>query len=492
MPLLDVDGVTVRFGGHVASNDVTLSVDGGAITGLIGPNGAGKTTTFNAITGLQATIAGTVHLDGTDLTSLAPHHRARSGIGRTFQRLEVFGVLTVRENILVGAEIRRTWTSDDQGVEEQTDELIERLGLGDVADLRIDGLPTGRSRLVELGRALATRPKVLLLDEVSSGLNESETEEMGVVLRSLAADEGLGILLVEHDMSLVMSSCDDIHVLDFGEIIARGTPDEIQADERVQAAYLGESSDSSPAKDRREVTEEDDSPVLELVEVHAAYGDIDVLHGVSFEVATGEVFALLGPNGAGKSSTLKVVSGLLAPSGGAVRMCGQDVTGADADALARAGVCMVPEGRGIFPNLTVRENLRMATYTGTSLADIEERAYDRFPRLGERRDQLAGTMSGGEQQMLSMARALATDPALLILDELSMGLAPLIVQDLYAQVAAIAAEGLSILVVEQFAHEVLGVADRAAIMLHGRIRRTGRPADIAEELTDAYLAGAAG
>ncbi len=494
MALLEAKGVVVRFGGNVAVSDVDLDVEEHRITGLIGPNGAGKTTMFNALCGLQAMARGSVVLDGEDISTLAPHKRARRGLARTFQRLEVFTLLSVRENILAGAEMRRGWArhhpGSDRSPHEIADELIERLALGDVADERVDGLPTGRARLVELGRALANQPRLLLLDEVSSGLNEAETEAMAVVLRELASD-GIGILLVEHDMSLVMSTCETINVLDFGQIIAVGTPEEIQADERVQEAYLGSGTRSHAQAARRDLDSEE-IPLLEVRSISAGYGDFDVVDGVSFAVRTGEVFALLGPNGAGKSTTLKVISGLLAPTSGTVAICGRVVTGADADALARAGVCTVPEGKGIFPNLTVEENLEMASYTGTSRRDIEERAYTRFPRLADRRKQVAGTLSGGEQQMLSMARALATEPSLLLLDELSMGLAPIIVQSLYEQVVAIAREGLSIVVVEQFAHEVLGVADTAAIMLHGRVRRIGPPEQIAEELTEAYLAGSAG
>jgi branched-chain amino acid transport system ATP-binding protein len=227
--------------------------------------------------------------------------------------------------------------------------------------------------------------------------------------------------------------------------------------------------------------------VLQLAAVRAGYGRIDVLHGIDLAVRAGEVFALLGPNGAGKSTTLAVASGQITPSSGGLFLCGRDVTGVSPDALARAGVCLIPEGRGIFPNLTVAENLRMATYTGGAYRDILDRAFVRFPRLGERRKQTAGTLSGGEQQMLSMARALATEPAVLLIDELSMGLAPIIVEELYDHVRAIAAAGLSILIVEQFAHEILGLADRAGIMLHGRLLHTGPPASIADELSDAYL-----
>lgn len=227
--------------------------------------------------------------------------------------------------------------------------------------------------------------------------------------------------------------------------------------------------------------------LLELKGLRAAYGRIEVLHGVDLVVPEGSVVALLGPNGGGKTTTLKVASGQMPATAGCVHLTGRHINGASPDALARLGVCTIPEGRGVFPNLTVKENLRMVTYAGASLAQVEARAYETFPRLGERRAQLAGTMSGGEQQMLAMARGLATDPKLLFLDELSMGLAPLIVEELYEIVADIAKTGVSILVIEQFARAVLGVADYAAIMLHGKIAAVGEPADIVDELEAAYM-----
>jgi branched-chain amino acid transport system ATP-binding protein len=231
-------------------------------------------------------------------------------------------------------------------------------------------------------------------------------------------------------------------------------------------------------------------PILELDDIRAAYGAIEVVHGVSLAVPAGGVLALLGPNGAGKTTVIGVASGLLSPTAGAVRLAGHDVTGVGASDLARAGVCTVPEGRGIFPNLTVSENLLMATYSGVDRRRLEESAYSHFPRLGERRNQLVGTMSGGEQQMLAMARALATDPALLLLDELSMGLAPRIVSELYEQVAGVAASGVSVLVVEQFARSVLGVADRAVVMTHGVVRWSGPAGDLDDDvLTTTYLGG---
>jgi branched-chain amino acid transport system ATP-binding protein len=227
--------------------------------------------------------------------------------------------------------------------------------------------------------------------------------------------------------------------------------------------------------------------VLEMRNVHAAYERIDVLFGIDLEVPEASVVALLGPNGAGKSTALRVAAGLHPPTSGDVLIAGRRVNGARPEDLARRGLCLIPEGRGIFPNLTVRENLRMMTYTGTSLAEVEDRSFTRFPRLKERISQTAGTLSGGEQQMLAMARGLATDPAVLLLDELSMGLAPIIVEELYAIVAQVAQQGVSILVVEQFASTVLGVADYAAIIVHGRIARAGRPAELRDELSKAYL-----
>jgi len=229
------------------------------------------------------------------------------------------------------------------------------------------------------------------------------------------------------------------------------------------------------------------APILSLRGVKAAYGRIQVLHGVDLEIPPASVVALLGPNGAGKSTTLKVASGQVPCTAGTVTLAGRVVNGARCDALARLGVCTIPEGRGVFPNLTVRENLRMVTYAGTPLAQVEERAYTQFPRLSERRSQVAGTMSGGEQQMLAMARALATDPAILLLDELSMGLAPLIVEELYGLVHEIARRGVSILVVEQFARTVLGVADIAVIMQHGHVTAVGSPDEVERELSAAYL-----
>jgi len=237
--LLDVRDVAVRFGGVVAVDGVSLSAGAGQVTGLIGPNGAGKTTVFNAISGLQPIQAGTVAFRGRDLRHVPPSGRSRAGIGRTFQRLEAFGSLTVRENVLVAIEIRRGWRWVPASAQRaEADHLLALVGISAYADQRADAVPTGVARLLEVARSLATGPRLLLLDEPSSGLVEAETERFGRLLRRLA-EQRRSIVLVEHDMGLVMSTCDFVYVLDFGRVIAAGTPAEVRADPRVQEAYLG-------------------------------------------------------------------------------------------------------------------------------------------------------------------------------------------------------------------------------------------------------------
>ncbi|MDX6217742.1 MAG: hypothetical protein QOG99_3326 [Frankiales bacterium] len=241
MALLEVDEVLVRFGGVVAVNGASFNVDEGKIVGLMGPNGAGKTTLFNVITGLQEPTAGRVRFNGKDISKVAPRQRALGGIGRTFQRLEVFGSLSVGDNIRVAAEMRGI-----SRPERVRDELLDRVGLRAFAEVTADSVPTGIARLTELARALACDPRLLLLDEPSSGLSDVETDEFARLIRSLA-DEGKSILIVEHDVELVLGLCSTIHVLDFGSIISSGTPAEIQADQRVQDAYLGADTEAAEA-----------------------------------------------------------------------------------------------------------------------------------------------------------------------------------------------------------------------------------------------------
>ena len=507
-PALVAGEISVRFGGLQALDGVDLDVAGGEVHGLIGPNGAGKTTLFNVIAGLQRPTAGTVRLGIHNVTRAKPHERSRLGLGRTFQRLELFGTLTARENVQLAAEVQRGRLPSGRTPAEEAAVQLERVGLLAIADEPTDSLPTGLARLVEMARALATSPDVLLLDEPSSGLNAAETRALGQVLLQLASD-GMGVLLVEHDMDLVMSVCSRVDVLDNGQVISRGDPATVRADPLVQQAYLGgeidrtdqavsaashagipTNSSGSPVVDRATADPAGASPALSVTDVRAGYGRIEVLHGVSLEVARGSALALLGPNGAGKSTLLKVISGQLPPTAGTVVFSGRPTGRRALETLARTGVCMIPEGRSIFPNLTVKENLLMYTFRrpGLKAPWIEERAFDRFPVLRARGRQLAGTLSGGEQRMLAMARALTTDPEILILDELSMGLAPLIVEELYGIVGQLVkTESLTIVMVEQFVQTALSIADHAVIMVNGSLVRSGTPESIRAEVVSAYL-----
>jgi ABC-type branched-subunit amino acid transport system ATPase component len=439
----------------------------------------------------------------------------------------------VRENILVAAESHhrtgRHGTGHHRASRRQdrrsgvapadlTDAILDWTGLRPVAGTRADQLPTGTARLVELARTLATRPRVLLLDEPSSGLSAAETGQLAALLRRVSAT-GVAILLVEHDMSFIMDLCSRVFVLDAGEIIAQGSPAQVQANPEVLKAYLGDTAHlddtahlgdtASPGDAAASIapaasvtepapapspaaagTAGEPAPALDLSNVSAGYGGITAVFDVDLTLRRGEVCALLGPNGAGKSTILKVASGQLRPSAGTVSVAGRPIDGLTADRIVRGGLGVVPEGRGVFPNLTVAENLTMATYAGARRESIAEAGYERFPVLSQRRRQLAGTLSGGEQQMLAIARVLAANPSVLLLDELSMGLAPRIVGELYEVIGSIAAGGLSILVVEQFAHEVLRVADTAAVLINGRIAHQGTPSAIDGVLRSAYLAGA--
>jgi branched-chain amino acid transport system ATP-binding protein len=558
---LVVKDVSVRFGGVQALSDVSLEVHSGMLTGLIGPNGAGKTTLFNVITGLQSPTKGTVLVDGRDITRLRPHRRSHLGLARTFQRLELFGTLSARENVQTALEIYSggrfrpkrysrdpglppTGSSDSSGTPdkaqslrsaEEAERLLQRVGAFHVADEPADVLPTGLARLVELARALATNPSVLLLDEPSAGLGDAETAALGTVLQQVAA-AGVAVLLVEHDMSLVMNVCHQVAVLDYGVLIAKGEPSQIQRDPSVQAAYLGTtgkgteveldgsdtvvashaagapnvevSSDGIPPvpnhdPERREPEREEGvgspdgdrpaataSPMFELVDMHAGYGRIEVVHGVSLSIPRGSVLALLGPNGGGKSTLLKVASGQLGPTSGRMLLEGKEISGRSAENLVRMGLCAIPEGRSVFPNLTVAENLQMYSYCRKGLRPKEllEQSYERFPVLKKRNRQLAGTLSGGEQQSLSLARALCSGAKMLLIDEMSMGLAPIVVAELYERVKnLVKEEQVAVLLVEQFAEMAITLADEAAIMVNGRIVRRGSPSEMEPQLARIYM-----
>ena len=504
MTLLEAGEITKRFAGITALDGVSLEVERGEAVGLIGPNGAGKTTFFNCLLGMLRPDGGSVRLDGRDITRSPVHQRARLGFGRTFQRIELFGGMTVRDHMLVAARAHlgtgRFWKDclnlAQPTVEERrrVDTTLELLGLDDVADRRIEALSLGRGRLVELGRALMTDPLLLLLDEPSSGLDQHETKGLVRTLQAVQRDRGTAILLVEHDVGMVQAFATRLYVLDFGTLIAQGATTDVMNDDTVQRAYLGELTTthadepervvvSPSAPDATGATAPDRKALLELRNVEAGYGPFRALFGVSFSVAEGSVVALLGGNGAGKTTTARVVTGLVPVTSGEVRFDDTDIAHMPPWKIAPLGIVHAPEGRSVFGSLTVEENLTLDFRRNLGRRGVAaglERAYDLFPRLGERRKQLAGTLSGGEQRMLALARVLVRPPRLLVVDELSLGLAPIVIDEVYATLEKVRQSGTTMLIIEQYVGHALAIADAAVLLLQGEVAYDGPAAELGD------------
>nr|WP_261574562.1 ATP-binding cassette domain-containing protein [Frankia gtarii] len=506
--LLSVDMLAAGQGGTRIVEDVSFTLEAGSVTGLIGPNGAGKTTLIDALTGFATIFAGSVHLDGAELAALPAHERQRRGLARTFQALELFDSLAVAENLAVVA--RPTAGSADTG----------RLGLAAIADRLPATLSHDERAAVALGRALIAAPKVLLLDEPAAGLDPADRRELTARIRRIAG-RGVAVLLVDHDVQLVFDVCDRVLVLDGGRIVARGLPAQVRADPAVRAAYLGGSDGPEPtsppaptastasavstaltaltasaastasatvtslaASSTPEGTTTDSTALAVGAEllvfegVSSGYNEGPVLREVSLVVRAGEIVALLGANGAGKTTLIRTAAGLLPPSAGRVGMFGEWYRRPAPSTLARRGLAVVPQGRGALGRLTVRENLRLAA--GRSHRGEIDRVLGWFPELGGLLDRTAGELSGGERQRLALAVALVRRPRLLLVDELSFGLAPGVAPRLLELLRGIAAEtSTGVLLVEQFAALALQVADRGYVLDRGRVALSAPAAELA-------------
>ena len=487
--LFELDGVTKRFGSLVAVDDVSFSMESGkGITALIGPNGAGKTTTYNLLTGKLKPSEGRILFKGEEINDLSPAKRTKRGMGRSFQLTNIFEGLTARRNlripIVARSEGRFNPLSDlesNEEIESEVDRLLELVGITDIADTPCENLAYGDKRRVEIGITLATDPDLVLLDEPTAGMNPEGTEQLVELIDELDRKTETTIFLTEHDMNVVFSIAERILVLNQGRIIADQTPQEITQNEQVQSAYLGTEEDEGFAlrgTEQEMASKRDRDVVLDVEDIHTAYGQSQVLNGVSMEIRQGEVVSLLGRNGAGKTTTLRSIVGVQPPHRGTITFQGEDITGWNPFRIARAGVGYVPEERDIFTELSVEDNLELtAARTDTSEWTLE-RIYEMFPRLEERRTNKGYQLSGGEQQMLTVARALISDPEMLVLDEPSEGLAPVIVDDLQDILEEFIEAGITVLITEQNVEFALSLAERNYILNNGQIEWQGTTGEL--------------
>ncbi|MEE0905099.1 ATP-binding cassette domain-containing protein [Bifidobacterium merycicum] len=553
--VLQVRNLNKSFNGLKAVDNISFDLHQGEVVSIIGPNGSGKSTTINLISGFIKPDSGLIDIDSETVAGLSVPDISERGLARTFQNGRVFGALTVDENVALGfhkrlnaqrpfKELQRypivRWLSllsetalalvpgpkshrENQDVTErvgrEVDRFKERLGTrrGDYTYT----LSYANRRRTEIARAHISEPKLLLLDEPTAGMNQSETAEVLQQLQHLKA-QGHTILLVEHKIELVTALSDHVIAMDGGKIIAYGEPDEVRKNPQVVEAYLGKRREirkttvAAGQKDilaKQNAIEATDAvatvhessaktevnrpaPLLTLDNVDIFYGQVHALQGVSIEVPKGAIVSLLGGNASGKSTTMKTILGLKHPKNGKLVYDGNDITSLSTRRRVQAGIAAVPEARRIFPAMTVEENLLTGAYTrprGSNIADDVAQMYERFPRLKERRTQQAGTMSGGEQQMLAFARALMSHPKIICMDEPTMGLSPKLVEDVLEQIAKLRDElGVSVLMVEQQAELALSIADYGYVLQNGRIRLHGKADELLHNpaVQEAYLGGA--
>jgi len=477
-----LQGVSKHFGALAAVDGVSLQVERGELRSIIGPNGAGKTTLFNVITGLLPIDGGQVHFKGEEVTGLSPDQMVAKGVSRSFQIISVFQDLTVFENLRVAVQARTPYrfnffsvTEELEDINKEAERIIATVGLNGREDMKASSLSHGDQRLLEIGLSLAANPQLLLLDEPLAGLSSRERTRVARLIKQLSGEHT--ILLIEHDIDRVLTLSDQITVLNQGKVIAEGTPQEIQQNPNVQEAYLGgvRLEEVAPAPS---VSAPIVDGLLTVAEINTYYGKSHILHNVSLNVNRGEVICLLGRNGAGKTTTLNSIMGITPPRNGKITFRGEPISGMTSEEIARKGIGLVPQGRRIFPNLTVVENLQIARKEGVTQKAWEmERALEMFPKLKELRNRRGETLSGGELQMLAIARTLMGNVEILLLDEPFEGLAPSVVDSVRKTIEEIKGE-TTILLVEQNASLALSLANRAYVLNNGIIEYAGSAGDL--------------
>jgi branched-chain amino acid transport system ATP-binding protein len=488
--VLEVKGVSKKFGGIRAVSDASLQIGAGEIHALIGPNGAGKTTLFNLISGLFPADAGTISLNGREIQGVPSHLICHHGLARSFQITNLFRGLTIYENLRLSLQAQSTdrfniWRDVDDftDIHGETAELIKFLGLEGIETIEGGELSYGGQRLVDLGIALGSKPQVLLLDEPLAGLAAAERERVSNLIKNVAAN--IPVLIVEHDIDRVLGFSQQVTVMNQGEVLMTGAPDAVRADRRVQEIYTGKGIPEI-ARSRTDEARQNAAQVLRLKDVNTFYGKSHILNDATLDVREGEIVALLGRNGAGKSTLLKTLAGLVPLASGAIEYEGRDIAGLPAPDIARMGIGYVPQGRGLFAGMTVRENLalgRLARKTDGSHGVVwsEEQILGYFPCLKERMDIAADYLSGGEQQMVAVARAMSGNVKLLLLDEPFEGLAPSVILELFG-VFDLLRWHTSIVIVEHNLDLVLALADRVFALERGAVFHQGPAAPLLTDL----------
>ncbi len=484
---LEVKGLTKRFGGLVAVKDMSLSIRAGEILGLIGPNGSGKSTVMKLIMGIERPDAGSVRIAGQEVAGLPSYKIARMGVGMVFQHSRPLHRQTVLENIkLALLPDKLTRLLADPQTNQRARVIAERVGLTAVLDRRPATLPFADLRKIEIAKAIARDPEVLLIDEPFAGLTQKETAAFSQLIVELR-DDGHAILLVDHNVKSVARLVDRVLAMYVGEHIAEGSAEAVMSNETVRRVYLGAGSIETAA--RPESSFGDKTPFLEVEKINVHYGKAQALEDVSIHVHTGEFVSVVGLNGAGKTTLFNAISGLV-PYSGEIRQTGQSLRSLSAARVARNGIVQAPEGRELFVDMSVRENLDLGGHHLTP----DERAtqiawlYELFPILRARESQAAGTLSGGEQQMLTIARALMMKPKLLILDEPTLGLAPIILEQISHILEKLRqTTSISVLLGEQNVTFALPHADRVYVLEHAHIVWEGSPNRFAAEAGSGYL-----
>ncbi len=480
--VLQVENLTRNFGGFAAVNDLSFHVNEGEILGLVGPNGAGKTTTFNVVTGFIKPSAGTVRFLGEDVTGMPPHRLAQRGMVRTFQHTRVFADLDVRENVRVASHLHRTGGARRGGgarttLDAHVDDVITMVGLTRRQHDHAGSLAYGELRVLEIALALAASPKLLMLDEPFAGMNDSESNHTMELIHAIR-DRGITVVVIDHHMQTMARGCDRLVVMNYGVKLAEGVPAEVTNVPEVVSAYLGAGQEMEPPTTVPDASDE----VLAFDAVSVTYGRVRALENFDLRLNRGEIVALVGANGAGKTTALRAVSGLVPLASGSIRLLGRDLAGISPARRVRSGLAHCPEGREVFPRMSVLENLDLgAGARGGAGGNVLDHVYELFPRLRERQGQLAGSLSGGEQQMLAIGRALMSEPEVLLLDEPTLGLSPLLAQEVAEALLRLNAEGLSVLLVEQNAVLALAIAHRAYVLENGRVALQGAAADLRQD-----------